>query len=125
MATASITYSVTTPESAENGEHAEHGWWLPGGWEHPLEDADGYHESVLEEAKAGDFDLSVEDAVEAAISLGAVHEIQVDGTYLSARSVDAPLDRANIEDGESRYYTLHVEDASPEELQSIKDRLSR
>lgn len=108
MNRASITYSVTTHESAENGDHAEHGWWLPGGWEFPLADEKGDHPEVLAEARAGEFDLTIGDAIRAAIGLGAVHEVQVEHDGLSARSVDPPCDRAFIEDGESRTYTLHI-----------------
>jgi len=118
-AKASITYEVITDESAENGDMAEHGWWLPGGWEHPLEDTDGWHDDVLAEAQAGEFDLEVGRAVRAAVELGAIHEIQILGDGLSARSVDAPCDRACIEDGEHRFYWLHVKGCSPGTLARI------
>jgi hypothetical protein len=38
MARAWISYSVTTPESAEHGDHAEHGYAAPGGWRFPMPD---------------------------------------------------------------------------------------
>lgn len=28
----SITYDIVTPESAEHGDAAERGYWMPGGW---------------------------------------------------------------------------------------------
>lgn len=38
-----VTYDITTPESAENGEAAESGFVEPGGWRHALgnESAEG------------------------------------------------------------------------------------
>lgn len=109
---ATITYSVTTEESAQDGDHAEHGWWV-GGYEYALQDEDGYHENRIAEARAGDFDLDWRDAIQSAFNLGATHEIEVNGSEVSSRSVDPPCDRAFFEDGESREYTLHIECKTP------------
>lgn len=110
---ATITYEVTTHESAAEGANSEHGFWLPGGWEHALEDSDGHHAEVLEQSKAGLFDISLREALKAAADLGATHEIQISGTEVSARSVDPPCDRAFLEDGESRQYAIHIDCGTP------------
>lgn len=108
-----ITYSVTTEESAEHGDHAEHGFWMPGGWEDAVEDANGRHADVVEASRVGEYDLSLRDAVRHAIDLGAVNEIQVCGSRVTAYSYDPPCDRAFIEDGESRLYAVHIEATTP------------
>ena len=41
--TVQVTYDVTTPESAEHGDHADHGFWAPGGWQFSIAD-DEFHE---------------------------------------------------------------------------------
>jgi hypothetical protein len=107
-----VTYEVTIEESAAEGCVAEHGWWMPGGWEYPLEDGEGYHEGTLNDARVGMFDLSVTDGIKHALDLGATYEVTVNGDSLTACSVDPPLDRANIEDGEERHYTLHISGCS-------------
>ena len=107
-ARATFTYTVTTDESAEIGEWAEHGWYLPGGWEYPLETWEGDRDDgLIDRARAGEFDQPVGEAIMAARELGCSHvELCWDG--LSVQTVDPPLDRANIEQGEERAYTLHV-----------------
>ena len=119
---ACITYSVTTHESAENGEHAEHGWWLPGGWEHALETVHGHNDDVLAEAKAGEFDLPLKEAIEHALDLGCTQG-EAHLTSLSVSSVDPPCDRAFLEDGESRHYTLHVDNLTPLRMRLVKSYL--
>lgn len=32
-----VTYEIVTPESAADGEAAEHGYFLYGGWHHPID----------------------------------------------------------------------------------------
>jgi hypothetical protein len=39
MITACFTYQKVTPESAENGDVSEHGFYQPGGWFYPLTDS--------------------------------------------------------------------------------------
>jgi len=121
---ASITYTVTTRESAEHGDYAESGWYMPGDREYPLEDSEGRHESVLSEARAGDFDLEIDEAIREAQNLGAVHEIEINGSKVRAYSVDPPNDRAYFERGEERYYTVHVEAGTPLRAQLVAAALA-
>jgi hypothetical protein len=65
-----ITYEIVTPESAEDGEFAEIGWYGPGGWTYPLSDTDPERQARLVEARSGDFDLSLRDAFKSALRLG-------------------------------------------------------
>jgi hypothetical protein len=39
--TYSFTYDIVTPESAEQGDTSENGWYVPGGWKYPLFNDDG------------------------------------------------------------------------------------
>ena len=120
---ATIAYSVSTHESVENGDVEEHGFWLPGGWEHPLNDSRGDHPEVLVEARAGAFDIPWRDALRHAIELGATHEIQINGSEVSALSVDPPCDRAFFEEGESRAYTVLFKCKTPLRARVIADAL--
>lgn len=109
---ATITYEVITQESAEHGDVEEHGWWLPGGWEHALSDALGDHPELLREAQSGAFDLELGDAIRAALDLGCC-EVSPGERSISVRSVDPLGDRRYMEDGEERFFTLHVNGISP------------
>jgi hypothetical protein len=44
-----VTYDITTPESAEQGDLADSGFAHPGGWKFPADDP-GPHEMTLREA---------------------------------------------------------------------------
>lgn len=50
-----VTYEIVTPESAENGEAAEHGFVTPGNWHDPIETA-------LKEPP-GAYDMSLREAM--------------------------------------------------------------
>jgi len=105
MFKASFTYSVITEESAEHGDHAEHGWILPGGWEYPLESdlesVDG--EQTLSDAKKGYFDISdLSEAVSYAQSLGICQD---SGDWMD--SVDP--DSGDYSTDEQRFYSMHIE----------------
>jgi hypothetical protein len=105
---ARITYNITTEESAIEGCYSEHGWWMPGGYEYPLEDEDGYHEDILSNAKNGDFDLDFGDAIYYAKELNCT-DISMNGKGLSITSEDAPIDRDYLEKGKVRQYTVHID----------------
>ncbi len=110
-ARASITYETTTPESAEHGDFAEHGWYMPGGWEYPLQDNDGHHEDVLDQARAGDFDMTIRDAIEAAKWMGGWIDC---GSWFSTCSPDE-----DYQTGEDTYYSLHPEGVTPSTYRRI------
>lgn len=122
-AKATISYEKHTPESVEAGVTAESGWWMPGNWHDALNDENGQNESVLENARAGEYDLSITDAINNAISLGAIHEIRIDNDSLSARSLDPVCDREHFEQDVNKFYTLHVRNCSQGTLNLIKNIL--
>jgi hypothetical protein len=104
---ASFTYQTVTQESAERGDYSEHGWVLPGMWKYALQDEDGYHENVLDEAKRGEFDLTgLGEIVSFAQSLGVCTGEGADWFY----SVDDDMD---YETGERTQYCLHLEGVTP------------
>lgn len=107
----SITYEIITEESAQEGDVAEHGWWMPGYCEYPLRDANGQHDETLADANNGVFNLDLRTAITNAMDLGCT-EMNICDNRLSIRSVDAAADREYFEEGESRYYTLHIEGVS-------------
>ena len=109
-----ITYQTVTHESAEHGDFSEHGWIMPGYWQFPLEDEDGYHDTTLNEAKSGEFDLSLSDAVSFAKDLG-IYDNSGSSWF---QSVDPDVD---YHTGEDTTYALHVEGVTP----STYNRIAR
>ena len=109
----SITYATVTPESAEYGDYAEHGWIMPGYWQYPLENSEGYNENVLEQAKTGEFNLSLSDAINFARELGIYGN---DGNWFS--TIDPSED---YQTGESTMYSLHLENIT----ESTRNRIAR
>jgi len=104
---ASFTYETVTPESAEQGEPSEHGWILPGMWKFALQDDEGQHENVLDEARRGEFDLTdLGEIVSFAQSLGICADEGADWFY-------SEYDDENYETGERTQYCLHFEDVTP------------
>ena len=104
---ASFTYQTVSPESAEQGDFSEHGWILPGMWKSALQDEDGHHDSVLDEARRGEFDVTdLGEIVSFAQSLGICTGEGADWFY----SVD---DDENYETGEDTTYCLHLEGVTP------------
>ena len=112
---ASFTYQTVSPESAEHGDFSEHGWILPGMWKSALQDEDGYHDSVLDEARRGEFDVTdLGEIVSFAQSLGICTGEGADWLY----SVDDDVD---YETSERTQYCLHLEDVTP----ATKNRILR
>ena len=110
----SFTYEVITPESAGYGEAAEHGWIMPGHWEYPLQDDDGYHREVIDQAQRGDFDITdLSEAVSFAQSLGICCDT---GGWLE--SIDPDRDYTT---GAETRYAMHIEGVTP----STANRIAR
>jgi hypothetical protein len=49
MKTYAITYDIVTPDSAEYGDTAERGYWMPGGWRYAQHDDGTYPDADLSE----------------------------------------------------------------------------
>ena len=106
MLKVNFTYQTVTPESAAIGDVAEHGWIMPGMWEYPLQDDSGHHESVLDQAQKGDFDITdLAEAINFAESLGIYYD---SGNWLD--SVDPDID---YQSGEETTYSMHIEGVTP------------
>lgn len=103
---ASFCYQTVTPESAECGDFAEHGWITPGMWQYPLQDEEGYHREVVDQASAGDFDITdLSEIVSFARSLGIN-----DNTGGWFQSTDPDVD---YQSGGDTTYSLHIEGVTP------------
>ena len=113
----SITYSKTTPESAEQGDNSEHGWWMPGECYHPLSDSEGHHDEVVKEAIAGEFDQegSLSELLDMAQSLGICTREGADWFYSYGE------ESMNSETGETTGYCLHLHESSARHF----DRVAR
>ena len=115
---AAFCYQTVTPESAEQGDSTETGWILPGMWKFALQDEDGYHTDVLDEAIAGEFKLNdLAEVIDFAESLG-IHVLEDE----SFASVDPDMD---YETGADTYYSLHIEGVSPSTYNRIVNLLRR
>lgn len=108
----SITYDVTTPESAEHGDTADHGFYGPGGWKYSIADEDfqarvervGREQALKDMAPEPEVFDSVADAVAF---------IERDGPFESGgewlTQVDPSGDRAYYERGEDTRLSYHIE----------------
>lgn len=111
----SITYDVTTPESAEHGDHADHGFCGPGGWKYSIAD-DDFQERVklvgryqaLEDMTPKPFTF---DSIDEAVAF-----IKCDGPFESGgewlTQTSPSCDRAYYELGEDTRLSFHI-DAPP------------
>ena len=107
-----ITYDVTTPESAEDGDTADHGFYGPGGWKFSIAD-DDFRERVKSVGQdraladmtpePNEFDC-IEDAVDFIKCDGP---FESGGTWLT--QCDPSGDRAYFESGEDTRLSFHIE----------------
>ena len=118
-----MTYSTVTPESAEYGDHADHGFAEPGGWRYSIADdafearckRDGREKALADMTPAPmEFD-SVEDAVAELERHGPFEPscLPLCGNghcWLTGPTVE---DRDYYEKGESTQYSFHVEADDP------------
>ena len=97
---ARFCYQTVTPESAEHGDFADHGFYLPGGWKFSLNElGDKASEGV---DLVQDNGYSLRDVIQAAKDLGIQSQPDADWFY----------SHPSIEDystGEEVSYSLHIE----------------
>jgi len=117
--TYSITYDIVTAESAEHGDAAERGYWMPGGWRYSGGPSDGmsYREWAAEHELTAD---DIRDLARMAIYDGyhcdgdalrrpfGVHRLTWGGG-----SDDVATTREGVQGIETRH--LHPEDLTPAE----------
>jgi hypothetical protein len=123
-----ITYDTTTPESAEHGEFADHGFYGRGGWKFSIAD-DNYQARVAKDGHAKAFkdmqpDAECFDSVESAVDY-----IQSDGPFEASDSAIgegtwltqiSPLeDRDFFEKGESTRLSYHVKCDDPTVVKEV------
>ena len=115
MFQARFCYSTVTPESAENGDFEEHGFYMPGGWRFPIthteEDAENRRECTF---TLKDFD----SVISTARNLG-ITEHEGANWFYSHSSVE------DYSTGEEVEYTLHIEGVTPSSYARIARLLSR
>ena len=118
----SITYDMTTGESAEHGDTADHGFYGPGGWKYSIADesfckrvkAVGQEQALKDMTPEPEVFESTEDAVRFLEHSGPFDgNIEPVAGCLSLYQYEPIQDRAYFEDGESTRLCFHVE-ASPE-----------
>jgi hypothetical protein len=84
-----ITYEIVTPESAEHGDCAEHGFVQPGGWRHPIDTVE-----MDRDRDALSFDLRSAINMIGYVENAGSWFVETDG-------------RANHRDGSNTRYSLH------------------
>lgn len=114
----SFTYQCTTPESVEQGDLSEHGWFLPySGFCNPLEDESGYHEAVLQAAQRGEYDVSLSEALSEAQDLGCTEcyhtHTHPDTGRVSFSVYTSEWQDTDFRTGEKISHCLHVKGVSP------------
>jgi len=121
-----FTYEVTTHESAAEGDFSDHGFYEPGGWEyslnnpHTAKDIQDNPDDYRKPWEPGDLKKAIEDARDLGITCsgGSVEYIDEIDWF---SSVDPLCDRAYFEQGESRFFSLHVDGCTA----STKKRIYR
>ena len=125
----SITYSVTTPESAEHGDNADHGFYGPGGWKYSIADEDfqarvervGREQALKDMTPEPELFDSVEDAI-AFIERDGPFEAFQCGEACTLAQTSPSNDRAFFERGEDTRLDYHVE-AEPAVITEIVNAL--
>lgn len=115
----SITYNVISEESAEHGDYAESGWFEKGGWKYANDPATGAQEAPEPEIVTADpeFDENIVDEMVKVLRNAGATQNNGNDSYSTS---DADID---FESGDSTYYTYHLLDFTPEELDAIASKV--
>ncbi len=115
-----ITYDVTTPESVEHGDTADHGFYGPGGWKYSIADDDfqarvkrvGRQQALADMSPTPEIFDSVNDAV-AFIERDGPFEASCyppcSNGHCWLTQTDTSDDRAYYERGEDTRLSYHIE----------------
>lgn len=118
-------YSVVSPESAEHGDHAEHGFWDHGGWRYPVggcevdpADCIDVHEpgAVPEPSECE----TLEDAVREILQVCGYVEVQHLDSEVTCYGVDSDID---FRTGRDTTYSAHIKGLTPTQVQELVARL--
>ena len=104
-----VTYQIVTPESAEDGEAAEHGYFLYGGWHHDIDKIMAMSDDEREaEMQALGMDLRT--------ALDCVSCLEDSGRWFSESDP-----RLNYRDGSDETRSLHPPDnITPASYERVK-----
>lgn len=113
MITIAFTYDTVTPESAEDGDFADHGFYEPGGWFYSVAES-GYtpEKDSTRPWKIGELKRAIESARDLRI-------YEDSGSWWS--SVDPDTDYST---GEDTRYSLHVGGVTPATYRRISRALA-
>jgi hypothetical protein len=114
------TYDITTPESAEEGDVAEAGFYQPGGYHIPVEEA-----RTMTDEELGTAVESVEDAIEAIWGqLGYVEPSGSPGFYQGMWYTQADADQ-DYRTGAEERVSAHLKGFTPREEYEVWQGLMR
>jgi hypothetical protein len=115
MLVVSFYYSTSTSESAEYGDHADHGFWLPGGWKFSMND-----EKICEDilTNPDDYNIKYDGPGDLGHILDTARNLGIggdngDGSFYS---VDPDVDYTT---GEDTSYSMHVKGVTPSTVKRI------
>lgn len=110
-----FTYDRVSPESADDGDTSEAGWYVPGGWHFDVKG------KPFDPADVPDpIECTGEECIrEIESTVGCVDSVQVYGSKLTVYGSDSSID---YQTGEHTAYAAHVE-ADPRVLRIIAERL--
>jgi hypothetical protein len=98
----SYTYDIVTPESAEDGDVAECGFYQPGGWQFPLPEYGG---APLDESPEPEEMTARQALREIRDNVGYIDHVQEHGDSLDIYPADGSQD---YEDGSETRIMAHV-----------------
>jgi hypothetical protein len=129
-----MTYDTVTPESAAEGDHADHGFTEPGGWRYSIADDRfferekeiGRQEALAEQVPKPELFDTVEEAADFIADYG-VEPSGYPGWYagLWYTQVDCEHDRDYFEKGEETRHSFHVDGNPPEIQRAIYNELKK
>lgn len=108
MATYAFTYSTVTPESAEHGDHADHGYYDPRGWKYSMNDPDT--DKDIRDNR-DDYVHTVRHYGELAEVIRQARRLGIcedSGNWFSSVDPDC-----NYQTGEDTFYSLHIDGVTP------------
>lgn len=128
-----MTYSLTTPESAEHGEDADHGFAAPGGWTYSIADEsfyeraqrDGDEKALADMTPALESFDTVADAVDFLASYGPFEASDSElgpNTWLTQTS--GAQDRDYFEKGEEKILSFHFHHGTDQDV-AIEQALAK
>ncbi len=135
-----VTFETITPESAEDGDFADHGFAQPGGWKHSIADERynareeeigrdaALQEQTPEPEEFEDTDEAIRFLERYSPFEPSCYPLPKDPNQLEhvwLTQTDASQDRDYFEKGEETRYSFHIDEATPTQRMEILKHFAR